>query len=67
MIITDICMPEMDGDELCRRVKTNYSQREIPVILLTSLVNPEDVIEGLDCRADNFIFHEINRQRLIKT
>ena len=44
IIITDICMPEMDGYEFCRRVKANDSQTEIPVILLTSLSNPEDVI-----------------------
>lgn len=55
IIITDICMPEMDGYELCRRVKAQVRQTEIPVILLTSLANPEDVIEGLECGADNFI------------
>lgn len=55
IIITDICMPEMDGYELCRRVKKGDWQPEIPVILLTSLSNPEDVIEGLECGADNFI------------
>jgi len=55
MIITDICMTEMDGVELCRRVKANYSQTEIPVILLTSLVNPEDVIEVLERGGDNSI------------
>jgi len=55
IIITDICMPEMDGYELCRRVKAKDLKIEIPVILLTSLANPEDVIEGLECGADNFI------------
>ena len=48
-------MTEMDGVELCRRVKANYSQTEIPVILLTSLVNPEDVIEVLERGGDNSI------------
>jgi len=55
IIISDICMPVMDGYELCRRVKALDRPREIPVILLTSLSNPEDVIEGLECGADNFI------------
>jgi len=55
IIISDICMPEMDGYELCRRVKALDREKEIPVILLTSLSNPEDVIEGLECGADNFI------------
>ena len=55
IIISDICMPKMDGYELCRRVKAQDRQHDIPVILLTSLSNPEDVIEGLECGADNFI------------
>lgn len=55
LIITDICMPEMDGYELCRQVKSLNKKIEIPVILLTSLADPEDVIEGLECGADNFI------------
>jgi signal transduction histidine kinase len=54
-IITDICMPFMDGYELCRRVKAQNNLKDIPVILLTSLSNPEDVVEGLECGADNFI------------
>ena len=55
VIISDICMPVMDGYELCRKVKSQKCNENIPVILLTSLANPEDVIEGLDCGADNFI------------
>jgi len=55
IIISDICMPVMDGYELCRKVKSQKCNENIPVILLTSLANPEDVIEGLDCGADNFI------------
>jgi len=55
IIISDICMPKMDGYELCRRVKAMDNPKEIPVILLTSLSNPEDVIDGLECGADNFI------------
>ena len=55
VIITDIVMPEMDGYEFCRRVKNQNRKEEIPIILLTSLSNPEDVIEGLECGADNFI------------
>ena len=55
IIISDICMPEMDGYQMCRIVKAMDRDLEIPVILLTSLSNPEDVIEGLECGADNFI------------
>ncbi len=55
LIITDIEMPVMDGYELCRRVKEDKRYCDIPVILLTSLRDPKDVIKGLECRADNFL------------
>lgn len=55
MIISDIMMPEMDGYELCRIIKSDESFKKIPVILLTTLSSPDDVLKGLDCGADNFI------------
>jgi len=55
IIITDIVMPGMDGYELCQKIKDNQDTREIPVILLTQLSDPKDVIKGLQCGADNFI------------
>jgi len=65
VIISDICMPVMDGYELCRKVKAQKCNENIPVILLTSLANPEDVIEGLDCGADNFITKPYSEAYLI--
>ncbi len=55
LVITDINMPGMDGYELCRRIKDDPTMREIPVILLTSLADPKDILGGLECGADNFI------------
>ena len=55
LVISDIVMPEMDGYELCRRIKGNERFRDAPVILLTSLSNAEDVLEALACGADSFI------------
>lgn len=55
IIISDIVMPEMDGYELCKHVKKNEKTKDIPVILLTQLSNPDDVIKGLQAGADNFI------------
>jgi signal transduction histidine kinase len=65
VIISDICMPVMDGYELCRKVKAQKRNENIPVILLTSLANPEDVIEGLDCGADNFITKPYSEDYLV--
>jgi DNA-binding response OmpR family regulator len=55
MVISDIIMPEMDGYTLCQQIKADASLADIPVILLTSLSDPKDVIRGLECGADNFI------------
>lgn len=55
LVITDIVMPEMDGYELCRRIKKDPKLKEIPVILLTALSDPIDILHGLECGADNFI------------
>ena len=55
LVITDINMPEMDGYELCRRIKDDPRFQDLPVILLTSLSDPKDILRGLECGADNFI------------
>ena len=55
LVISDVVMPEMDGYELCRRITSDERFKEIPVILLTSLSDPRDVIKGLECGAKNFI------------
>src|ERR1700686_583976 len=65
LIISDIIMPEMDGYELCRRIKADERYRGIPVMLLTSLSNPRDVIRGLECGADNFITKPYNEEYLL--
>ena len=55
LVISDIVMPEMDGYELCRYMKNSEILREIPVILLTALSDPKEIIRGLESGADNFI------------
>lgn len=55
IVISDILMPEMDGYQLCAEIRRNEQLRSVPVILLTSLTDPLDVIKGLECGADNFI------------
>ena len=55
LIITDIVMPEMDGFALCTALKSDPDFNLIPIVLLTSLSDPEDVIKGLQAGADNFL------------
>lgn len=65
LIISDIVMPEMDGYELCRRIKNHDEVCNIRIILLTSLSDPMDVIRGLECGADNFITKPYDEKFLV--
>jgi PAS domain S-box-containing protein len=65
LVISDINMPEMNGYEFCRQIKANPDLDDIPVILLTSLNNMEDVLEGLACGADNFITKPYSVEHLL--
>jgi two-component system sensor histidine kinase/response regulator len=55
LVLSDIVMPEMNGYELCSAIKADPALRDIPVILVTSLNDPKDIIRGIECGADNFI------------
>ncbi len=55
LIISDVLMPELDGYGLCKSIKADEKLRDIPVMLVTTLSDPQDVIRGLECGADNFI------------
>jgi len=55
LIIGDVVMPEMDGFEMCHRLKSDAATAGIPVILLTTLSDVRDVLQALRARADYFI------------
>ncbi|MBF0565674.1 MAG: PAS domain S-box protein [Nitrospirae bacterium] len=55
LIISDVMMPEMNGYEMCREIKNNDALKDIPVVLLTQLYEPEEIIRGLESGADTHI------------
>jgi hypothetical protein len=65
LVISDIVMPGMDGYEFCTKLKNHHHLKEIPVILLTSLRDPLDIIKGLQAGADNFITKPYEEQYLL--
>ncbi|UUZ68918.1 response regulator [Polaromonas sp. P2-4] len=65
LIISDVVMPEMDGYELATQVKADANLRDIPVILVTTMSDPQDVIRGLECGADNFVLKPYDERYLL--
>ena len=55
LVLSDVMMPGMSGYDLCHAIKSMPSGRNVPVMLLTSLSKPNDIIRGLECGADNFV------------
>ncbi len=66
VVVSDVMMPEMDGYEMCRNIKNEEELKGIPVVLLTSLSDPRDVIKGLQCGADNFLTKPYDGEHLIR-
>ena len=55
LILSDIMMPVMRGDDLCKTLKSRMETSHIPVILLTALVDRESILHGLKVKADSYV------------
>lgn len=65
LVISDVMMPEMDGFELCRKIKQDPDVDHVPVILLTARADPEDKVEGLDLGADVYMTKPFVAEELV--
>ncbi len=65
LVLLDVMMPDMDGFEVCRRLKTSPATHHIPVIMVTALDQPSDRVRGLDAGADDFLTKPIPEMALI--
>src|SRR5918999_3092666 len=65
IILLDVMMPDMDGFEVCRRLKSNPATHFIPVVMVTALDSPADRVRGLEAGADDFLTKPVSDVVLI--
>lgn len=65
LVLLDIMMPEMDGFEVCRRIKENPATREVSVIFLTAKADFQSIIQGFETGAVDYITKPYNRKELL--
>ncbi|MEI7804819.1 MAG: PleD family two-component system response regulator [Hyphomicrobiales bacterium] len=65
IVLLDVMMPDMDGFEVCRRLKSNPATHHIPVVMVTALDQPSDRVRGLEAGADDFLTKPVSDMALI--
>jgi two-component system cell cycle response regulator len=65
IVLLDVMMPDMDGFEVCRKLKSNPATHHIPVVMVTALDQPSDRVRGLEAGADDFLTKPVSDVALI--
>ena len=65
LIILDIVMPNMDGFEVCRRIRSDESTKSIPVIMVTTKGDSGNVEKGFQSGCNDYVFKPINSSELL--
>lgn len=65
IVLLDVMMPEMDGFEVCRRLKADSRTAHIPVVMITALDQPSDRVQGLGAGADDFLTKPVDDVQLM--
>ena len=66
LILLDIAMPDMDGYAVISKLKGNKLTKDIPVILLTAMISPEDETKGFNFGASDYIFKPFSADLLLR-
>jgi len=65
LILLDIVMPEMDGYEVCSRIKSSPAHSDIPVLFLTGRNEPKDIIKAFDVGGADYVTKPVNPPELV--
>jgi two-component system, cell cycle response regulator len=65
IVLLDVMMPDMDGFEVCRRLKAGLTTHHLPVVMVTALDQPSDRLQGLEAGADDFLTKPVSDVALI--
>lgn len=65
LILLDIMMPEMDGYEVCKRLKSGPGTKNIPIIFLTAKAETEDVVKGFEAGGVDYVSKPFNSMELM--
>jgi class 3 adenylate cyclase/CheY-like chemotaxis protein len=65
LVLLDVVMPEMDGYEVCRRIREDVRFAMLPVVMVTALESREERVKGLEAGADDFLSRPINQLELL--
>jgi two-component system cell cycle response regulator len=65
IVLLDVMMPDMDGFEVCRKLKSNPATHHIPVVMVTALDQPSDRVKGLEAGADDFLTKPVTDVALV--
>lgn len=66
LVILDIMLPEIDGFEVCRRIKENPATSAIPVVMLTAKKNSQDVARGTEVGANAYLTKPFKSAKVIE-
>lgn len=67
VMLLDVMMPNMDGLEVCRRLRSQPATAELPIIMVSAKIQVEAIREGLDAGATRYLTKPVSRSNLVET
>lgn len=66
IILLDVMMPKVNGYDVCKRVRSQFSRQQLPIVFLTARTQAEDIVSGLACGANDYLAKPFSRDELVE-